>query len=140
MILSFLISEGCAPDTCAEVQVILKSLPSVKVILSKGRAKCLRVEPLILSGEAAAKKGAVFFSIIQLVTVILQENATVRRHCIASSELWKTGTLFGVQPDVYDDMTAGSAFRSNSYMCGKAGPGASSATFVLWFTAGPTPS
>ena len=124
LIVSFIESEadGTA-ETCAVVRTTLETLPSVNEFLSRGKAKYLRVEPLLLQGTESAKKGAVFFSVIQLVTVLLQESAPVRRACITASEKWKTGVLFNQKPDVYDDLTAGSRFRSNAFMCGKAGPG-----------------
>ena len=123
LVLSFFEAEGCGPELCAEVRQVLTTLPSVNEILSKGRAKYMRVEPLTLSGIAKTKQGAIFFSMFQLVTVMLQESQTVRRHCIAASDTWKKGELFGVVPPVYDDLTSGSRFRSNPSMCGKAGAG-----------------
>jgi len=123
LILSFFEGEGSCPELCGEVRQVLTSLPSVKEILSKGRAKYVRVEPLTLSGVPKTKQGAIFFSLYQLVTAMLQESQPVRRHCIAASETWKKGELFGVVPPVYDDLTSGSRFRSNTHMCGKAGAG-----------------
>ena len=57
---------------------MLTSLPSVKEILSKGRAKYLRVEPLTLSGIPKTKQGAIFFSFFQLVTVMAEERRADR--------------------------------------------------------------
>ena len=39
---------------------------------------------------------------------------------VESSERWKTGTIFGVKPTVYADVTDGSRFRNWPEVCGPA--------------------
>lgn len=123
LVLDFISSE--VPESraaCNEVSRAMKELPSVRVVLAQAERKLLRVEPILFSHVGAAQKGGCFFSLIQLVTVMLQESAEVRRHTIAASDEWKTGALFMERPSVYRDVTCGSAFRSRSDICGRAAP------------------
>ena len=53
LVLSFFEAEGCGPELCAEVRQVLTTLPSVNEMLSKGRAKYMRVEPLTTSHRCA---------------------------------------------------------------------------------------
>ena len=126
LVLSFLESEvPAAHQTAEEVRTLLRSLPSVNSLIAEGTGKTLRVEPLVFQ-HAGAKKGGVFFSMYQLVAVMLQESAEVRRHVLEASDEWKTGDLFEVKPGVYSDLTHGRRFRSRHDICGKATPEQSS--------------
>jgi hypothetical protein len=119
LVLSFIKSESGESAVCEDVRAIVTSLPSADTMVDAGRKKYMRVVPLCLPG-ADAKKGAVFFSLIQLVTVMLQECANVRALAIKKSEEWKTGELYGTVPSTYVDLDSGSAFRGNWEMCGRA--------------------
>ena len=106
---------------CSDVQTVFDELPSVTAIINSGKKKYLRVEPLIFKGVSSAdKRGAVFFSVYQLITVMLQESKTVRTESRKSNTLWKSGDLFNKKPAVYSDVIHGSRFWTNEAICGKA--------------------
>jgi hypothetical protein len=112
--------ERCAA-VVSEITKVFEELPSVNEAIAQGRKKYLRVEPLAFKNMSKDdKSGAIFFSIYQLVTVILQESATVRSHSIESSEEWKTGELYNKQPQVLSSVIHGRRFWSNHQICGKA--------------------
>ena len=97
------------------------NMPSVGA-MTKARRKCYsRATPKTLSITGGDKKGGVFFSAVQLVTVFLQEcSPPVRQQIIKSSELWKSGVLYNKKPEVITDYTHGSRFYTRYDVCGKA--------------------
>ena len=105
---------------CTIARSSMLKVPSVEAMIAKGRRAFLRVEPLVFANVPGSSSGACFFSIIQLITALLQESKAVRQQTIAASEDWKRGDMYGTLPDTYDDLTSGSAFRSNQSMCGAA--------------------
>lgn len=58
----------------------------------------------------------------QVVTILLQESAAVRKHAHQSSELWKTGELYNRKPKILTDLVHGSRFWTWHAVCGKATP------------------
>lgn len=126
LVLSFIESEVPeSRDTCNHVRGIVREIPSVQSMVAEGQRKYLRVEPIIFKHIPNAKKGGIFFSLTQLVVILLQECAEVRRLAIQSSEEWKTGDLYQKKPKVYKDVTHGSTFRGRKEICGKAAEGES---------------
>ena len=120
LVLSFMESAGVRQSCVQEVREAVRALPSVSSVVAAGeRAAIGKLEPLTFKGPGG-KKGGVFFSVYQLVTVMLQESAEVRQHVFASSKLWKSGELYGKTPVVYRDVTHGTRFRSRRELCGKA--------------------
>ena len=121
LVIEFVESECDAPQQCEELRGMLSTLPPVGTMIKQGKAKYTRIEPLTYRHLGnQERKHFVSFSIYQLVTVMLQESSTVRDLCIQASDHWKTGSLYKQKASVLDDPTAGSAFRSNPLMCGKA--------------------
>ena len=108
-------------EVCGEVRTVFSEMPSVLTMIAQGRKKYLRVEPLVYKGVSNHDKGgACFFSLFQLITVMLQESKTARTHSRASNALWKSGELFGKTPTEYSDVTHGRRFRNSPEICGKA--------------------
>ena len=106
-------------ELCDTVLNMLKRLPTADTIITQYKNN-ISVQPLLRGGNDEDKK-CISFSIVQLLTVMLQESKTVREHVIASSERWKTGELYQKSPNLYADVTDGSRFR-NSPVCKKATP------------------
>ena len=71
---------------CEEVSAVIRDLSSARSVLAQAQRKLQRVEPLVFKNAVGAGKDACFFSLIQLMTVMLQESAEVRRHAVAASE------------------------------------------------------
>ena len=114
-------SAASAAEACDCVETVLKNLPSARACLDKGTEKYLRVEPLAYKGVSQKDKaGAVFFSIFQVIVVLLQESKTARVHSIKSSERWKTGELYQRRPKTSSDVIHGRAFYTRREICGKA--------------------
>ena len=96
-------------------------LPSARTMVDQRRKIFLRAEPRHLSTHAGAdKKGACFFSAVNLVTILLQENAAVRKLTIKASDEWKTGSLFRTRPPIINDLVHGTRFLDWHAVCGKA--------------------
>jgi hypothetical protein len=64
----------------------------------------------------------VFFSIIQLLTQVLQRDTAARKMIMQASDDWKTGRYWQGEPEVISDFMHGSRF-ANSWMARKAAPG-----------------
>ena len=103
--------------------VVMQSLlavPSARSIIDAKRSSFLLVEPIVIQREDNVKIGCKF-SLIQLLSVMLTESSTIRKHTKKSSDLWKTGDLHCTMPEQYSDVIHGSRFR-NSDICKKATP------------------
>ena len=123
VVMSFIQSSEDAIEACKIVTSAVQELPSAATIVEQGKKRFLRVEPLIYTGARNEdKKGAVFFSLIQLITVMLQESQTVRAHTVKSSKLWKSGDLYQQRPRTSSDTIHGKAFYNNSKLCAPATP------------------
>ena len=81
-----------ARSTVEELRSILRGLPSADSIIAEGERKALKMEPLVFKNHGA-KKGGIFFSVFQLVTLVLQESDEARRHILAASKEWKSGCI-----------------------------------------------
>ena len=117
--------EGISLSTVESLgDVVMQSLmtvPSARSIIEKKRASYLLVDPIVIQrGEDRVKVGCKF-SLVQLLTVMLTESATIRKETKKSSDFWKTGELYGTMPEQYTDVIHGSRFR-NSDACKKATP------------------
>ena len=78
LVLTYIESEvPAARSTVEELRSMLREFPSADSIIAEGERKALKVEPLVFKNHGA-KKGGVFFSVYQLVTLVLQERATRR--------------------------------------------------------------
>ena len=119
LFLEYMASQKVAATLCAELRDCVLLLPSAERLVAIGKRQFLRIEPLTFPC-IGTKKDAVFFSVAQLVTVMLQECTYVREKTIQQSEVWKEGKLYGTVPAQYEGLESGSAFRSNHAMCGKA--------------------
>ena len=120
IVLAFLKSQmPDSRDIIDQVEDVIRQVPSVESIIREGERNMLRVDPIIFQ-VPNAKKGGCCFSIIQLVTVMLQESAVVRQHTIKASDEWKTGKLYGKAATTYKDVTHGKRFRSRHDICGEA--------------------
>ena len=114
-------SAAAAGQVLARVGTICKELPSASALIAQQRLVYQRVSPYSFVGLSNVDKaGAAFFSVVQLLTVMLQESAPARREVIKSSEKWKSGELLNVLPDTMTDVTHGRQFRENALICGKA--------------------
>ena len=105
-------------DHLEKIGEVFNKLPSAATIINEERRSLTKID--VYHRGVANKKTNAFFSVIQLLTQLLQHNGTVRRHVIEASERWKTGDLHNVPADLYDDVTAGSRFRSNARLVGTA--------------------
>ena len=96
-------------------------LPNAGTMVDQRRRVYQRAVPRTLSTSSGGdKKGAVFFSAHNLVTIMLQESQAVRKLVIASSEEWKTGALYKTRPAVLSDVVHGTRFLDWQQVCGKA--------------------
>ena len=105
------------------VSKIFLELQSAAKMISDKKGSLLKVQPRVrrdLSDKAEYKK-CVTFSIVQLITVWLTASKEIRQLCIAESNEWKKGELYGKVPEVYSDVKDGRRFR-NSELCKKATP------------------
>jgi hypothetical protein len=113
-------------DTILEAaQAPFNKLPPVATMLERRRKIYQRAIPHPIGGgpfDSEAKKGAVRFDAFQLVTILLQECKGARLKADESSELWKTGDLYGKKPNIVSDVIHGSRFYNWIEVCGKATP------------------
>lgn len=101
---------------------IFDRMPSAHQLLNEKEKVLLRAPPMPFTTTKADKQGAATFSSVQIITVILQECSEVRKACRAESDVWKTGELYEVYPDVVNDVTQARQFRSRHDIVGKATP------------------
>mmetsp|Transcript_31047 Transcript_31047/g.81215 ORF Transcript_31047/g.81215 Transcript_31047/m.81215 type:complete len:556 (-) Transcript_31047:839-2506(-) len=97
------------------------SLPAAATLVQQRRRTYKRADVITLS-EGHDKKGAAFLSVRQLVAIILQESEYVRKQIKSSSDLWKTGALYGKKPAVSSDVIHGRRFYDWFDVCGPASP------------------
>ena len=110
-------------STMASARKAFTSLPSAGTLVRKCRAGIMRAVPRFLGAAGTVdRKGACFFSAHQLVAIMLQENAEVRKLVKKSSDEWKTGSLYQTRPDVLSDLTHGTQFLDWHQVCGEAAP------------------
>ena len=97
-------------------------LPNMNTMINQRRRLYARAVPRHLTAieTGADRKGAAFFNAHEVLTIMLQECAAVRKVVIAASEKWKTGTLFKTRPKVLADLTDGTRFLDWEAVCGKA--------------------
>ena len=96
-------------------------LPCVRTMVEHQRNYYMRAQPRqLLTGAGEDRKGAAFFSAHNVITIMLQESAAVRRMTIQASEKWKTGELYGTRPPVLSDLVHGTRFLDWHEVCGKA--------------------
>ena len=96
------------------------TLPSVGTMIARETARYQGAIPRTLKTPGGDNKGAAFFDVHAVVTVMLQESAAVRQLAIKSSEEWKTGALYLSRPAVLSDVLHGSRFTDWFELCGKA--------------------
>lgn len=128
LVTEFIVQELAEQSNCKETTEIVEAavgafnrLPSVGTLVSRARAGIARADLRTLSTESSDRKGAAFFPAYNLVSIFLQEvHADVRKQVIQSSELWKSGQLYGKRPDDISDVVHGSRFTSWWDVCGKA--------------------
>ena len=114
---------GCPPGgdlVFQSARRAFQQLPAASRLVANRRQVYQRAVPRHLSTSENDKKGAAFFSAHNLVTILLQESATVRKLTIEASETWKTGELFQTRPTVQTDLTHGTRFLDWRAVCGKA--------------------
>ena len=100
-----------------------KNLPPAATMIEQRRKVYQRAIPRPIGGgefDSENKKGAIRFDAYQLITIILQECQGARIKADESSELWKTGTLFGKAPNIVSDITHDSRFYNWWEVCGEA--------------------
>jgi hypothetical protein len=98
------------------------SLPSVGLLIKEQMSVYLRAIPRTLGrpGQSAGNRGAVFFSIHTLLTILLQESPSVRKLFLETNERWKSGELYQTEPAVVGDTVHGSKFLNCKPLVGKA--------------------
>ena len=96
------------------------ALPNATTLINQRRKFFARAIPRHLGTSREHRKGAAFFDVHTVLTVMLQESATVRKLVIAASEEWKTGALFQTRPNVLHDLVHGTRFLDWPEVCGKA--------------------
>ena len=100
-----------------------KEMPDASVLINRRRKIYQRAIPRPIGGgsfTSEAKKGAVRFDALQLITIQLQECKGARQEARKSSDLWKTGVLYGKKPKIVSDVIHGSRFYNWFAVCGKA--------------------
>ena len=95
-------------------------LPNGNTLINQRRKLYARAIPRHLGTSREHRKGAAFFDVHTLLTIMLQESASVRKLVVAASEEWKTGALFQTRPNVLSDLVHGSRFLDWPEVCGKA--------------------
>ena len=115
-------SDGKAdPSVFRTARTAFTSLPGAKAMVEQKRKLFARAVPRTLTTvKGGDKRGAVFFSVHELVNIILQESAAVRKMAIASSDCWKTGELYKTRPSTLTDLVHGTRFLDWHAVCGKA--------------------
>ena len=111
------------PDMFQTVRRAFAGLPNAGTMVEHRRRVFMRAIPRHLStgiSKSVDERGAVFFSAHNLVTIMLQESAAVRKETIQSSEKWKTGELYKSRPSVLSDVIHGTRFTDWHAVCGKA--------------------
>ena len=99
------------------------SLPSARTLVQKRRAEVMLAVPRFIGAASTEdRKGACFFSAHQLIAIMLEENAEVRKIVLKSSEEWKSGSLYRSRPEVLSDVIHGTRFLDWREVCGKAAP------------------
>ena len=120
------------PTVFSSARAAFTSLPSTATIVARRRQLYNRAVPRHLASDKGGdKKGAVFFSAHNLVTIMLQESQAVRKMVIASSDEWKTGELYKTRPTVQSDLVHGTRFLDWHAVCGKATVGEANDLRVL---------
>ena len=130
MVVGFIKDEVTMGDTPLETildaaQAPFACMPPAETMLKQRRKIYQRAIPRTIGGgsfDSEAKKGAVRFDAFELVTILLQECKGARLKADESSELWKTGKLYGKTPNIVSDVTHGSRFYNWWELCGKATP------------------
>ena len=95
-------------------------LPNVNTLINQRQRLIARAIPRHLGTSREDRKGAAFFDVHTLLTIMLQESKAVRTMTIAASEKWKTGALYKTRPTILSDLTDGSRFLDWHEVCGKA--------------------
>ena len=115
-------SDGNAdPSVFCTARTAFTSLPGAGVMVEKRRKLYARAVPRTLTTvKGGDKRGAVFFSVHDLVNIMLQESEAVRKMAIASSDHWKTGELYKTRPSHLTDLVHGTRFLDWHAVCGKA--------------------
>ena len=108
------------PKIFASARHAFEILPNVTTLISQRQQSIARAVPRHLGTSGEDTKGAAFFDVHTVLTVLLQESTAVRKKVIASSEEWKTGALYKTRPNVLSDLTHGSRFLDWQAVCGKA--------------------
>ena len=130
MIITFIKDEdamgGVSLDTILEAaNAPFNEMPPAETMITQRRKIFQRAIPRpVVGGEFDndSKKGAVRFDALQLVTILLQECKGARVESEKSSELYKSGDLYGKKPNVVTDVIHGSRFYNWYQVCGKATP------------------
>jgi hypothetical protein len=108
-------------DVLQDVRAAYRTLPNVGTMISMRRSALTTAKLKTLSDtKGEDRKGAVFLSAFELVTIMLQESDFVRKEASASNKLWKSGVLYNKKPPVYFDLTHGSRFTGWHEVCGAA--------------------
>ena len=95
-------------------------LPNVNTLISQRQRSIARAVPRHLGNSGEDTKGAAFFDVHALLTIMLQESAAARKAVITASEEWKTGALYKTRPNVLSDLVHGTRFLDWQAVCGKA--------------------
>lgn len=118
-------AEGAVKDAWARTVDVMKEVITWDTVRSTVY-KSMQIKPLIPTSRSSSlvrtknvaegrhvHRELAEISIIQLITQLLQCDDYARQEILLSSDLWKTGELYCVPPEHYNDITDGEVFRNH---------------------------